>query len=183
MPGMFRPSLSKERVGERVKNFLVRQQERFDRQAKVKDYWIQGYGIKEMSKLVGCPEREVKSHLGVIQNRLLKQSQQATEYRRNKLLHKLTLLQKTLWETINKTKNERIIKACSSTMVEIYALEAKIEGVTEEKMPSMIDKRADSLISEVLAIEKTAKGNGHKTVEKDKDLTTVTKILEGNDAK
>lgn len=158
--------------------------EKKDKQAWVATLWYQGHTRADIIKITGCSTQEVTRHLMLIQRTLTPKTRQVLEYRTNKVLNKINLVQKTAWDIIKKANRnltgkdiDQIALAALRVITSSQELEAKVEGVTQEKLVIGPEKEASKLLSDVLALEKkasTIKDTGQN--EKEPDIETRTPL-------
>lgn len=159
------------------RKFGISKKDRIDHQAQVAGLFFRGFTKKDIIDHLGYPEGEIQNHLNVINSNLSPSTAHMIEYRRNKLLNKISLVQKKAWELFEEagkmTKGGEDTKLSSlRVVISSQELEAKVEGVTQEKIAVVpADKQADGLLQKIKEMEEKArkvplddgpKGNGHK---------------------
>lgn len=141
--------------------------EKRDRQAKIATLWFKGYTNKEILDSVGCTEKELASDLKLIKTKLAPKTVKVLEYRKNKCLGKISLVQSTAWNIISSSQNDSIKLASLRVITSSQELEAKVEGVTQEKLVIGPEKEANVLLKRIYDLEQEAaqtqsQGDGHK---------------------
>ena len=143
--------------------------EKDDKQANVSDEWFRSCNAKQIVKKLGYPEGEVRHYLKLVKNKLTPKTIKVIEYRRNKLLNKIALVQQKGWDIAlsDKTFDDRIRLAALRLVTSSQELEAKVEGVTQEKIVvDTMDRQATEHLKALEKFEKDArlrdyKGDGH----------------------
>jgi len=131
-----------------------------DRQATVATLWWQGNNKATIIEKTGYPLAEVTRHLKVIRYSLTPKTEEVLHFRRNKVRNKINLVQQKAWDIIKKVENEsigkdsyRIALIALSRITSSQELEAKVEGITQEKLVVGPEEEASKLLSDVKMLE------------------------------
>ena len=138
--------------------------DRRERQAKVAELWYKGHSKADIVIATGFPGKEVSGYFKLIKEYLTPRAVKVLEYRKNRCLNKVALVQKAAW----KIAEESIVAVDQLSALRVVTssqeLEAKIEGVTQEKLVIGPEKAATELLRDLRELEKkvtTDKGGGN----------------------
>ena len=147
-------------------------QVRAERQTLIIELWFKGYTRQEiLARVKGASDIEVRKVYRLIKERLTPKSIEALEYRRNKCCTKILLVQSTAWNIISETKNDVMKLSALRVITSSQELEAKVEGVTQERLVVGPEKEATKLLEEIKKLETESrsfpngKDDGHKEVQ------------------
>ena len=153
---------------EPIKKTTKREQK--DRQVVVADLWFKGYNKADIVNETGFTGQEVERSLVLIRYKLTPKTVRTIEYRRNKCLGKINLVQKIAWGIIATTTSDTIKLSALGRITSSHELESKVQGVAQEKLIVGPEKEANTLLKQILELDKksadTPDGNGHKEPEK-----------------
>jgi hypothetical protein len=121
----------------------------------IAELWFQGNSQHDIMEKLGFEAKYVTRVLRQISAQLEPKTVRAIEYRRNKCLAKIRLVQKKAWE-INEEERLPAEKRLAALRVVTSSqeLEAKIEGITQEKIViKEAEKEAGELLKELKKLE------------------------------
>jgi len=144
--------------------------DRRERQAKVAELWYKGHTKADIVLSTGIPAKEVSFYLKLIKEHLTPRAVKVLEYRKNKCLGKVCLVQKKAWEIVDEAEKISDRISALRLLTPSQELEAKIEGVTQEKLVVGPEKAATELLRDLRELEKKvstdkSNGKGQKPVE------------------
>jgi len=128
--------------------------DRRERQAKVAELWYKGYTNGDIIVATGIPGKEVSGYLKLIKEHLTPRAVKVLEYRKNKCLNKVSLVQKAAWEIAEGAISVPDQLSALRVVTSSQELEAKIEGVTQEKLIVGPEKAATELLRDLRELEK-----------------------------
>ena len=145
-----------------------------ERRAQVQQLYFQGYTIKEIIDKLQKPRRLIQDDVQRLRMNLERREIKKIEYRKNKILAKITLLQRTAWGILDDCRKRKPTLALTAGRLinSSHELEAKVEGVIAEKIVGGPDKAMSDLMKELRQIET-------KSLEADKD--TKPTVVETNE--
>lgn len=131
------------------------------RRAEIATLLFKGNTNADIVQITGLPRAEVARHILNITK--VHRTETKGAKAKKEVLKKINLVQKTAWDIVEnrtgvlKPKGDSLVLAALRVVTSSQELEAKVQGVTQEKVPGGSEKEASKLLGEILRLEKEAK--------------------------
>ena len=179
------PEKQRESNRKSVQKYLDKQRalrlsrkDKAERLALVSDLYFKGNSVKDIAQKLAIPELESRRYVNQVRKSLQKQAQNLIVLERAKLLKKIDMVEKKLWELMGDATEKRFKMNTVAKLTPLFELRAKVLGIMGDKSNlDNYEKRANTLLEELAKLERQSKKDSSIEVKEIKD--EIPEFLKG----